>query len=200
MRGAAPIALYGNSTLGTFVTTHWTLEHPSDPNERLDHFCLAPHVAMRVGLYLLLVPELNPTRAPRTVSEDPASTCSIFLDRCLPLAFMPYASRTRRSNPTSSDAPSSASTARSRQMPGSRSAFTTSGNRSKNGSTAALQVRQPPDRKGQNAAVWAFRANLPAAEDLEPSLRESLDGLGVGRSWKTGSSCHPPCLCIIELR
>jgi hypothetical protein len=44
--------------------------------ERLGHFCLAPHVAMRVGLYLHLC-RLSPVRgALRAVSEDPAEAVS----------------------------------------------------------------------------------------------------------------------------
>jgi hypothetical protein len=100
IRRAAPIALYGNSTLGTFVTTQ-RLAVTSSPfiSERPGHFCLAPHVAMRVGLYLHPC-RLSPVRgALRAVSEDPARTCSSVRARCLPLAFMPYAMRTRRSNP-----------------------------------------------------------------------------------------------------
>jgi hypothetical protein len=41
------------ATLGTFVTTQKPRSHfRFEALERLGHFCLAPHVAMRVGLYL----------------------------------------------------------------------------------------------------------------------------------------------------
>jgi hypothetical protein len=56
-RGAAPLCLQrGIPTLGTFVTTRFLSHRSSDEGvvERPDHFCLAPHVAMGVGLYLQL--------------------------------------------------------------------------------------------------------------------------------------------------
>ena len=49
-----------------------------------DHFCLAPHVAMRIGLYLCRYPSSGTSRV---VSEDPKIS-SIGRLRCLPLAFI----------------------------------------------------------------------------------------------------------------
>lgn len=71
----------GTSTLGTFVTPKWR-----SPSWRPDHFCLALHVAMQVGLYLQ---RSSRSVAWRAVSEDPANTTSRLLARCLPWAFIP---------------------------------------------------------------------------------------------------------------
>ena len=109
MRGAAPLCLQrGIPTLGTLVTTQelHTDTAGASAFERPDHFCLAPHVAMGVGLYLhpgTLYSSGNwsdrEPRAPRAVSEDPASISAMLLERCSPLAFMPEARCTRHSNP-----------------------------------------------------------------------------------------------------
>jgi hypothetical protein len=106
-------------------------------SERPGHFCLAPHVAMRVGLYLHLG-RLSPARgALRAVSEDPARTCSSVRARCLPLAFMPYAMRTRRSKPTGVRC-SFRRIDRTMSEKDSKSSLLTTGRcRSKNGSTAS---------------------------------------------------------------
>jgi hypothetical protein len=100
-------------------------------------------------------------RAPRTVSEDPSSICSILLDRCLPLAFMPYASRTRRSNPMSVrcsfcriDRTMTANDRKSHPL-------TTSGNRSKNGSTAASRFDNPPTAKVKTLLFGPFGRTCP---------------------------------------
>jgi hypothetical protein len=88
--GQHPLHSMGKSTLGTFVTTQ-----DDDTNclsyhlERPGHFCLAPHVAMRVGLYLHPQSALAGEGALRAVSEDPARTCSSVRARCFPWAFIP---------------------------------------------------------------------------------------------------------------
>ena len=79
------------ATLGTFVTTQMHSQpYRFEALERLGHFCLAPHVAMRVGLYLhpqdyqydLWVNcDLSLGGAPRTVSEDPAMRSFLLIVR-----------------------------------------------------------------------------------------------------------------------
>jgi hypothetical protein len=59
------------ATLGTLVTPA-SLDAMPWP----DHFCLAPHVAMRVGLYLRLIELTLLEDARRAVSEDPAIAVS----------------------------------------------------------------------------------------------------------------------------
>ena len=58
------------ATLGTIVTTH---QFHCDADERLSHFCLAPYVAIGVGLYLHHRTATSSWWAWRTVSEDPSS-------------------------------------------------------------------------------------------------------------------------------
>ena len=78
--GQSPGTISGGFTLGTLVTTRSvdTQLHVIHI-ERLGHFCLAPHVAMRVGLYLHPRPAQLEVGASRAVSEDPANICSFLL-------------------------------------------------------------------------------------------------------------------------
>jgi len=76
-RGNPPLHA-GVITLGRFVTHSLEESGPS-------HFCLAPHVAMRLGLYL----HRWAGGAWRAVSEDPANTSLRLRVRCLPAKFMP---------------------------------------------------------------------------------------------------------------
>jgi hypothetical protein len=75
--GQHPIALYGKIYLRHICYySKMALTFSPFTSERLGHFCLAPHVAMRVGLYLHLC-RLSPVRgALRAVSEDPAEAVS----------------------------------------------------------------------------------------------------------------------------
>jgi hypothetical protein len=132
-----------------------------DRSERLGHFCLAPHVAMRVGLYLHPRPALASWGASRAVSEDPASTCSNVRARCLPLAFMPYAMRTRRSNPLG-DRCSFFRIERTMTAKDSKSLFlTTKECSSKNGRTDASRFRSPSTANVHTSLFGPFGRTRP---------------------------------------
>jgi hypothetical protein len=80
MQGSSFYPTRNFATLGMFVTPSlgWL------PRTGSGHFCLTPHVAMRIGL------SLHPSRtgAWRAVSEDPSRIVSMGLVRCLPATFM----------------------------------------------------------------------------------------------------------------
>ena len=72
--GAVLLHVQEPSTLGIVVTT-------GPRGRRPGHFCLDPHVAMRIGLYLHR-PSLS--GASRAVSEDPRMISSMARLRCFP--------------------------------------------------------------------------------------------------------------------